>query len=86
MNISYEDKILGWNMKNFDELVSSMTDDEIDDMVWFLEKNDFFPMSADYNDRSEVVYDYMKRWLYTVIENGDKVASKALFEKVQAVA
>ena len=65
-----DEKILEWDKVDFDELVSSFTKDEISTMADYLEyasnsyDDRFYYRYVNYNDDSEIVYDYIRRTVY----------------------
>ena len=89
---SYDNKIMNWDRKDFDELVSSMTNKEIEDMVIDLQNMDPFDIDSDYFEdyngeyiKKYVVYDYIKRWFFLQIEKRTISGTRELFETVMAM-
>lgn len=89
---SYDEKIMNWDKKSFEELVGSMTIEEIEGMAGALGEGFGLGFEIDlyYEDDAnaypyEVVYNYIKRWLYAQIEEGIQTGTRELFEIVMAI-
>lgn len=72
-----DEKILKWDKTDFDELVSSFTQEEISVMSDYLEyvsnryDDGFYYTYFQHNDDTEIVYDYIRRVIYDNI-GGDR--------------
>lgn len=73
---SVDMKIDKWTREDFDELVNSFTEEEIDEMADYLEymfnryDDNFrysFSKDYEYNYDSEIVYDYIRHTIYNSI-------------------
>ena len=90
---SIDTKIMNWDMFDFDLLVDSFTDNELKDMVWWLTDDETLGcISEDYLinpngilNRSTIVYEYMCRWLFQKIDQGETEDLRELFDRVMAV-
>ena len=76
MNIN--EKIMNHGAGCFDELVSSLSNEEIEEMNADYIREDY---ESEFDFRYCVVFAYVKNWLIEHIDNGDNgVETKALFE------
>ena len=85
---SFDEKIMNWNKKDFDELVEQMDENEIQEMNWWLRSReiDVAPdcnASGDY--RKDVLHEYIKQWLIQQIDEGISSGTAELFEIYQAI-
>ena len=68
-------KILTWNKENYEELLSSFTDDELCEMYYFVYHHPACPMvihscSDDWESKYIIVYEYICLWLVSLINDG----------------
>ena len=85
---SFDEKIMNWNKKDFDELVKQMDENEIQDMNWWLRSReiDIAPDCNTIGDyRKDVLYEYIKQWLIRQIDESIISGTAELFEIYQAI-
>ena len=82
---SFDEKIMNWNKKDFDELVKQMDENEIQDMNWWLSSREI-DIPPDCNDyRKDVLYEYIKQWLIQQIDESIISGTAELFEIYRAI-
>lgn len=72
---SQDYKILTWNKENYEELLSSFTDDELCEMYYFVYHHPACPMvihscSDDWESKYIIVYEYICLWLVSLLNDG----------------
>ena len=72
---SQDHKILTWNKENYEELLSSFTDDELCEMYYFVNHHPACPMvihscSDDWESKYIIVYEYICLWLVSLLNDG----------------
>ena len=85
---SFDEKIMNWNKKDFDELVKQMDENEIQDMNWWLRSReiDIAPDCNTIGDyRKGVLYEYIKQWLIQQIDESIISGTAELFEIYRAI-
>lgn len=85
---SFDEKIMNWNKKDFDELVKQMDENEIQDMNWWLSSReiDVDPDCNTFGDyRKDVLYEYIKQWLIQQIDESIISGTAELFEIYRAI-
>ncbi|MGM9659330.1 MAG: hypothetical protein ACI3WQ_01890 [Faecousia sp.] len=82
---SFDEKIMNWNKKDFDELVEQMDENEIQDMNWWLRSREI-DVDPDCNDyRKDVLHEYIKQWLIQQIDESISSGTAELFEIYRAI-
>ena len=85
---SQDKKILTWDHKDYDGFISSFTEKELDEMSSYLVHHSYFPLDCEYDEdgrAGSIVCDYIRRWLYTQLEDGIRYGLRELFEVAIAV-
>ena len=72
---SQDYKILTWNKEDYEELLSSFTDDELCEMYYFVYHHPACPMvihscSDDWESKYIIVYEYICLWLVSLLNDG----------------
>ena len=80
---SYNKKILARDGKDWDEFVPSFTIDELSRMREYvsLQPVDFEYDFNDIDDVSNLIYDYIKWWVYGLINEGDIKTARFVLDK-----
>ena len=85
---SFDEKIMNWNKKDFDELVKQMDENEIQDMNWWLRSREI-DIDPDFNTfgdyRKDVLHEYIKQWLIQQIDDSISSGTAELFEIYRAI-
>ena len=86
---SQDRKILNWNGRDYEAFVSSFTEDELEEMNSYLVHHPYFPLDCEYDEEGRagsIVCDYIRRWLYQLLEDGIISGARELFEIVEVIA
>lgn len=87
---SQDRRIMTWDKNDYDGFIHSFSEDEMKEMLCFLTGNPLFPAYYFSDDvltqhPDWIVYDYVRRWLYTQLEEGTISGTRELFEVAMAM-
>lgn len=82
-------KIIKWDKKDYDEFINSFTEQELSEMVWYLEHEKNLSLEgyqySNFDWKCTIVHDYCIDWLFEKLNEGIISGSRELFEVIMAI-